>query len=116
MTDTDAIGKIVTQDGEVHQIMQTITDGTAETLKVFDLGGSEKEIYKYLLGRVIRRIEIQVSDGSVLDYIQVTQNGVETHYIEGGERGSEANRRSNLELDVNIPILATTRINIDTAD
>jgi len=118
MTDTDAIGKIVTEDGGLHQIMQTITDGTPETLKIFDLGGNEKEIYQYLLGRIIKRIEIQVSDGSILDYIQVTQNGAETHYMECGERiHTTANPiRSNLEINVHIPITDSTRINIDTAD
>lgn len=118
MSDTDAIGKIVTADGKVHQIMQTIADGTPETLKVFDLGNTEKEIYQYLLGQTIKRIEIQVSDGSILDYLQVTQNGAETHYMECGERihttGNPA--RSNLEINVHIPVYDTTRINIDTAD
>ena len=118
MTDTDLIGKIITQDGGLHQIMQTVADGTPETLKVLDLSGSEKEIYQYLLGKAVKRIEIQASDGSILDYLQVTQNGAETHYMECGERihTTGNSKRSNLEINVHIPITDSTRINVDTAD
>ena len=116
MTDTDIIGKIITADGALHQIFQTVTDGTPEALTIYDLAGTDKNIYEYLLGKTIKRIEIQASDGSILDYVQVTQNGAETHYVECGERGAQAFERANLEIDVHIPVTETTRINVDTAD
>jgi len=116
MTDTDIIGKIVTNDGMLHQIFQTVTDGTPEALTIYDLAGENKNLYDYLLGKVIVRIEIQASGGSVLDYLQVTQNGATTHYFTGGERLDATPDRNNLAVDVAIPVLETTRINVDTAD
>lgn len=116
MTTTDIVGKVVTSDGREHLVNQVVTDGTPEALTIQDLSGTDRNLYDHLFGKVITRIKLQASDGSILDYVQVTQDGQETHYWECGERIANSPEVYNLDEIVNIPVLKTTRINIDTAD
>lgn len=116
MTTTQIVGIIETSDGEQHMVDQTVTDGTPEALTILDLGGSLRNVYDHLFMKTITRIALQASDGSILDYVEVTQNGETTHYWEAGERIANSPEVYNLDVRTNIPVLKTTRINIDTAD
>jgi len=116
MTVNNVTGFVRTSDGRFHQIFQGVTDGTPEALTIYDLAGSDRNIYDHLYGKIITKIALQVDDGGILDYVQVTQNGEETHYWEAGERIANSPEVYNLEVNVTIPVLKTTRINIDTAD
>ncbi|MEA3560056.1 MAG: hypothetical protein U9R75_12455, partial [Candidatus Thermoplasmatota archaeon] len=103
-------------DGQDHMIQQEPTDTTAENLKIYDIAGASKEIYDVLKGKIIKQLQIQCSDGSILTNIEVKQDGRLTHLFLGGERIANGPEIYNLDIDVNIPVDDNTVIQITTGD
>ena len=116
MTTTNVLGIITTGNGKEHMIQQEPTDGTPENLTIYDLAGASKEIYDILKGQVIKRIQLQCSDGSILNYLKVVQDGKLTHQFFAGERIANSEDVYNLDVNVSIPVMETTVITIDTTD
>lgn len=116
MTSTNLLGVITDDRGQIHMIQQEPSDGSAENLTKYDLAGDNKELYDVLKGRVIKRIQIQASDGSVLTYIECKQDGRLTHLFHGGERIANSEEVYNLDIEVAIPVDDNTVIQVKTAD
>jgi hypothetical protein len=116
MSTTNLVGVIETTDGNVHAIQQEPTDGTPEAVTIYDISGTARNIYDQLFGKVIRRICIQASDGSILSTLYVTQNGARTHDFVAGERIANGPDRSNIDVLVNIPVNKQTRMMVDCTD
>ena len=116
MTTTNLVGVIETTDGMVYAIQQEPTDGAAENITIYDISGTARNLYDHLFGKVIRRICIQASDGSILAEVEVTQNGAVTHNYFMGERIANSPDRANLDIIVNIPVTKQTRMTVNTTD
>jgi hypothetical protein len=116
MSTTNLLGKITLNDGEELLINQEPTDGSAENLTYQSVDGSDNEIYDNLVGKIIKRIQIQASDGSVLTYVEVKQDGKLTHLVYAGERIANSPELYNLDVMVAIPVTKRTRIQVKTGD
>jgi len=116
MTTTNLHGVIETTDGGVHSIQQEPTDGAATALTIYDLAGTQRTLGDALFQKVIRRIAIQLSDGSILTSLVITQNGKTTHAFYGSERIANSPDTYNLDVLVNIPVDKTTVLTINCAE
>jgi hypothetical protein len=116
MTTTNVLGVIETTDGELHMIQQEPTDGSGEALTIYDMAGSAKTLGDHLFGKVISRIALQLSDGSILTSLVHTQEGRTVHAIYGGERLAGSEDVYNIDMPVSIPVDKKTILTITTAD
>jgi len=75
----------------------TATDGTVKELVSQSAGASIGDV----AGQTIVGIDVQVSDGSVLTYIQITDSsGGQTINIKGGERLGSGGQAQNSNLNL----------------
>ncbi len=116
MTTTNVQGVIETSDGGLYDIQQEPTDGSGEALTIYNLAGAAKTLGDVLYGKIITRIALQLSDGSILTSLVVTQNGRTTHAWYGGERIANSPDVYNLDQNVVIPVDKRTIITITTAE
>jgi len=119
MTTTDIQGFIETTDGGIFPVYTNITDGATmvEVKVVDDAGGNAQSLYAYLRNRVITRIALQASDGSILDAVKILDNGRPIVWEYGGERVASSPSAANIDIwDLAVPVSDTTFLYCGTTD
>lgn len=88
MTTSDIQLVLTTTDGRRHHgYLDGATDGAETEIKCRDLAGTLTPVGEFLEGKVIQRIEVQVTDGSILTTLKYyAKTGQATHTFYGGER------------------------------
>ena len=94
--------------------LATVTDGNATELVSQAAAASLGDV----AGQVINKIEAQVSDGSILTYMQITDSsGGQTIRVLGGERDGGTDGNLNMCIEpLNIMVERGMTLNVLTAD
>jgi len=94
--------------------LATSTDGAEKELVSQSAGASLGDV----AGQVVTGIDVQISDGSILTYLQITgSDGAQVINIKGGERMFGMNSNLNLCMqNMNIPVVRGQTLVVMTAN
>jgi hypothetical protein len=116
MTTTDIEGLITASGRDYHVFLNGSTDGTETTTKILDVSNTAKDVGDHLKGKIIERIALQCSDGSILSTVILYDPtaGVVLSAV-GCERTS--NQLYNIDLqNLSVPIVDGMLLKTNCAD
>ena len=122
MTDTNAQGKLVLDNGQLIHLFGistggVFTDGAEAEIYTKDLSALQNQLWKVAEGRRIRELALQLADGSILTTVKVySPNGGTIASWRGNERTGN-NMLVNLSVKgLNLLIEKGTAIKLNCAD
>lgn len=116
MTNTVALAWVHFQRAPSELYVATATDGTEKELLSQAANASLGDV----AGQVVTGIDVQVGDGSILVYTQITgADGAQVLNVKGGERSATQAPYSNMNACIeplSIPVVRGMTLNVLTAD
>ena len=118
MTDTVVLAWVHFNTAPPELYLGTATDGTEKELVSQSAGASIGDV----AGQVVTGIEVQCSDGTILNYMQITaSDGGQVIQVKGAERlgagGSATHSNVNLCVTpLSIPVERGMTLNVNTSD